>query len=101
MDLAENFFSAFKLAINEEQKAYEQYMMLAEMCEESELKNLFEKFAADELQHKNILMERYKEMKNICDIGCILLFKRSLSADRVMFPAINTCNILICNIAFN
>ena len=63
MDLTEKFFSAFKLAIDEEQKAHELYMTLAEMCDESELKKLFEKFAADELQHKNILMERYKEMK--------------------------------------
>jgi rubrerythrin len=64
MDPAEKFFASFKLAINEEQKAYELYMTLAEMCDGSELKNLFEKFAADELQHRNILMERYKEMKN-------------------------------------
>jgi rubrerythrin len=63
MVFTEKFFSAFKLAINEEQKAYELYISLAEMCDESELKKLFEKFAADELQHKNILMERYKEMK--------------------------------------
>jgi rubrerythrin len=38
-------------------------MKLAEMCDESELIKLFKKFAADELEHKNILMERYKEMK--------------------------------------
>ena len=64
MDLKEKFFSAFKLAIDEEQKAYELYVRLAEMCDESELIKLFEKFAADELQHKKILMDRYKEMKN-------------------------------------
>jgi rubrerythrin len=64
MDLTEKLFSAFKLAIDEEQKAYEMYMTLAEMSEESTLKQFFEKLAADELQHKKILMERYKDMKN-------------------------------------
>jgi rubrerythrin len=63
MDLKEKFFSAFKLAIDEEQKAYDLYMTLAEMCDESELKNIFEKFAAEELQHKKTLMDKYKEMK--------------------------------------
>jgi rubrerythrin len=38
-------------------------MTLAEMCDESELKNIFEKFAAEELQHKKTLMDKYKEMK--------------------------------------
>ena len=64
MDVTGKFFSAFKLAIDEEQKAYELYMTLAEMCDESDLKIIFEKFATDELQHKKILMERYKEMRN-------------------------------------
>ena len=64
MDLTEKFFSAFKLAINEEQKAYELYMTLAEICDETELKKLFEEFAAAELEHKKILMDRYKAMKN-------------------------------------
>ena len=63
MDLTEKFFSAFKLAIDEEQKAYDLYMRLTEMCEEPALKKTFEKFAADELHHKKMLMDTYKEMK--------------------------------------
>jgi rubrerythrin len=63
MDITERFLSAFKLAIDDEQRAHELYMSLAEMCDETELKNLFKKFAEDELQHKKILMDRYKELK--------------------------------------
>ena len=56
MDITERFLSAFKLAIDDEQRAHELYMSLAEMCDETELKNLFKKFAEDELQHKKMLM---------------------------------------------
>lgn len=64
MDTPESFFSAFKLAIDEEQKASELYMTLAKMCEETELKKLFEQFAAEELEHKEKLIEKYNELKS-------------------------------------
>lgn len=64
MDTPESFFSAFKLAIDEEQKASELYMTLAEMCDEAELKKLFEKFAAEELEHKEKLIDKYNELKS-------------------------------------
>ena len=58
----ESLFTAFKLAIDEEQKAYDLYMSLAEHCPESDLKELFKRFANDELGHKQTLMERYKKL---------------------------------------
>ena len=51
-------------AVQTEKLGYQFYTTMADRFKEDrELKKLFEKFAADELQHKNILMERYKEMK--------------------------------------
>jgi rubrerythrin len=64
MDKTEKFFAAFKLAIDEEQKAHDLYVHLAELCEEEDLKTLFNEFAADELEHKTILMDKYKALKN-------------------------------------
>ena len=64
MDKTEKFFAAFKLAIDEEQKAYDLYLHLAELCDEEDLKELLNEFAADELEHKKILMDKYKGLKN-------------------------------------
>jgi rubrerythrin len=55
----EQYFSAFKLAIEAEQKAHELYSSLADMSADPETKKIFEQFAQDELEHKRKLMDRY------------------------------------------
>jgi rubrerythrin len=59
----EQYFSAFKLAIEEEQKAHELYSTLAEMSTDPETKKIFEQFARDELEHRRKLMDRYSKLK--------------------------------------
>jgi len=59
----EQYFTAFKLAIEEEQKAHELYSTLADMSTDPETKKIFKQFARDELEHRRKLMARYETLR--------------------------------------
>lgn len=56
-------FDIFKIAILKEHEAYEFYTNSAKRTAHMEAKQLFEKFAAMELRHKQALEDLYKTLK--------------------------------------
>ncbi len=59
----EELFQKFKLAIENEYDAFQLYSNIAEISEDPELRVIFQKIAGEELEHRNILMQRYKILK--------------------------------------
>ncbi len=59
----ETLFEAFKIAIDNEQQAYEFYTDLAKKNTDAELKKLFEEFAAQESMHLRKLKDKYRDMR--------------------------------------
>jgi rubrerythrin len=62
----DEFFKAFKLAIEGEEQALSQYARLAEAVDDEELKALFSRFAEEEGLHREQLLEAYEQFKKLC-----------------------------------
>jgi rubrerythrin len=60
------FYKAFKLAIEGEERALNQYASLSEAVEDEELKALFARFAEEEGLHREQLLEAYERFKKLC-----------------------------------
>lgn len=61
----EKLFEIFKVAIENENEAYEFYLKAAESTSDPESKKLFEEFATIEFTHVNRLKERYAELREM------------------------------------
>lgn len=61
--MKEDLFSAFKLAIEKEQEAYEFYTYLSGQTDDMELKEVLLLFAREESSHREKLMKFYEKMR--------------------------------------
>jgi rubrerythrin len=59
----EELFEIFKVAVDNEQEAYETYKNIAENVDDENLKKIFEDMSKDELRHKEQIMEQYNALR--------------------------------------
>ncbi len=58
-------FEKMKLAIEQEYEAYLMYKDIADNSGDPELKIIFERIADEEHQHRDVILKRYKIMKEL------------------------------------
>jgi rubrerythrin len=58
-------FLIFRDAVQREREAQTLYQHAAELCQEEDLKKLFESFYKDEVRHEEALIQRYNRLREI------------------------------------